>query len=206
MKVIYVWDALCGWCYGFGTVLEAFVARHPELELELVSGGLMPTEMLTVKAHPYIPEANQRITNTYGVRFGSAYEQAIRGKGLRVSSFHTAWAFGLLRKQLPKAQHLALAKAMQTAMYAEGRSLSELDTYRPILRQFGLSETLLLPELGKALRKDDTMHPDFSRARELEAEVYPTLLLEHQGELYLLSEGAALAEEVELRYQQIIAD
>lgn len=206
MKLIYVWDALCGWCYGFGEVLSPFVAAHPELELEVVSGGLFPTEMLSIKAHPYIPEANQRITNTYGVRFGRAFEEAIQGQGLRVSSFHTAWAYDVLRKQVPTAQHLALAKAVQTAMYAEGRSLSDVETYRPILRQFALSEEILLPQLQGALRKDETMHPDFTRARELEAEVYPTLLLEYQGELYLLSEGAARAEEVELRYQQIIAD
>lgn len=39
MKLIYVWDAICGWCYGFESVLTKFVRNHPELELKMVSGG-----------------------------------------------------------------------------------------------------------------------------------------------------------------------
>ncbi len=42
MKLIYVYDALCGWCYGFSPVITDFSARHAsEFAVEVVSGGMV---------------------------------------------------------------------------------------------------------------------------------------------------------------------
>ena len=40
MKVYYIFDSYCGWCYGFETILKPFVEAHPELEVTALSGGL----------------------------------------------------------------------------------------------------------------------------------------------------------------------
>lgn len=39
MKLIYVGDPMCSWCYGFGKELSALVAHVPDLNLEIVVGG-----------------------------------------------------------------------------------------------------------------------------------------------------------------------
>ena len=33
MKVYYIFDSYCGWCYGFETILKPFIEAHPELEV-----------------------------------------------------------------------------------------------------------------------------------------------------------------------------
>lgn len=38
--LIYMWDAYCGWCYGFSKSLQAYHENHPELPLIVLSGGL----------------------------------------------------------------------------------------------------------------------------------------------------------------------
>ena len=38
MKVYYIFDSYCGWCYGFETILKPFIEAHPELEVTALSG------------------------------------------------------------------------------------------------------------------------------------------------------------------------
>jgi putative protein-disulfide isomerase len=47
-RLIYVWDAYCGWCYGFSKSLRAFYKNHPDIPLEVISGGLFQGDQLSV--------------------------------------------------------------------------------------------------------------------------------------------------------------
>ena len=40
MKLIYIGDPMCSWCYGFGKELSALLERLPDLQLEIVVGGV----------------------------------------------------------------------------------------------------------------------------------------------------------------------
>ena len=63
MRVIYVFDTYCSWCYGFESVFSKFLKNHPEISLEMYSGGLFVGDG-TIKASmlQHIKEANARIT------------------------------------------------------------------------------------------------------------------------------------------------
>lgn len=39
-SLIYVMDAYCGWCYGFSESIQKFHKKHPELTINVISGGL----------------------------------------------------------------------------------------------------------------------------------------------------------------------
>jgi len=40
MKILYFWDAYCGWCYGFDKLFTKFYENHTDIEIEIISGGL----------------------------------------------------------------------------------------------------------------------------------------------------------------------
>ncbi len=41
-KLIYVYDALCGWCYGFSPVISKIHKEYKDsLEFEVISGGMI---------------------------------------------------------------------------------------------------------------------------------------------------------------------
>ena len=42
MRLLYIADPLCSWCYGFGPELARVLERHPDAELDLLMGGLRP--------------------------------------------------------------------------------------------------------------------------------------------------------------------
>lgn len=201
MKIVYVWDALCGWCYGFGAVLIPFLENHPELELEIVSGGLFVDEhSQPIGQLAHIPQANERITQTYGVRFGKAYEQVLKQGELVLNSYHPALALNVFKSLTPAHQHIHIAKLMQEAFYVEGRSLSDVETYLHIGQSYGLNRE----ELGERIRqawqspKEGTA-ADFARGRALEIEVFPTLLLEHEGRRYAFRGALKSVEALEAR-------
>ena len=74
LKVIYVWDAYCGWCYGFDSVLLPFLKAHPELEILTISGGLFAGDSVTSLGElGFIKKANESITEFMGTPFGDAY-------------------------------------------------------------------------------------------------------------------------------------
>lgn len=42
MKIIYLYAALCGWCYGFSPVLHQFQEKYKgDVTIEVISGGMI---------------------------------------------------------------------------------------------------------------------------------------------------------------------
>ena len=48
MRLLYIADPPCSWCYGFGPELAKLLARHPDARLDLVMGGLRPFNRQTM--------------------------------------------------------------------------------------------------------------------------------------------------------------
>lgn len=92
---IYVWDAYCGWCYGFSNSIRTLHENHPEIPLTLVSGGLFVGERrLPIKNYPHISEANERISQLTGVEFGDRYEELLEnGTFILDSEVSRNWIF-----------------------------------------------------------------------------------------------------------------
>jgi len=41
-KIIYVWDPMCGWCYGFEPQMEKFQEKYrDEYDFEVIIGGMV---------------------------------------------------------------------------------------------------------------------------------------------------------------------
>jgi len=71
MKLVYVGDPMCSWCYGFGKELAQLLARHPGLEFEIVLGGLRAggTEVLDDAAKQFRLQHWARVEAASGLPF-----------------------------------------------------------------------------------------------------------------------------------------
>ncbi len=74
--VIYVYDALCGWCYGFSPLMQRLEAAYKDkVAFTVLSGGMVPPEHaqpVAAKAG-YIAGAYKTVEEYTGVTFGAAY-------------------------------------------------------------------------------------------------------------------------------------
>lgn len=192
MKLVYVFDAYCGWSHGFSGTLRAVIARHPELRVEVISGGLFTgARRVPVREFGYIQGANAQITERTGATFGEAYERLVADGSFVMDSEAAARGVIALRTAQPeKAAELAIA--VQDAFFLDGLSLSDPQTYRKIADDF---------ELGDVLGTFENAQPeaDFERAARLGVSGFPTLLAVTGFNTVALARGHATAEEIERR-------
>ncbi|MET9698924.1 DsbA family protein [Streptomyces sp. NPDC006529] len=198
MKLVYVFDAYCGWSYGFAPTLAELVRRHPDLDVEVVSGGLFTgTRRVPIGEFGYVQGANAEISELTGVRFGAGYARLIADGSFVMDSEAAARGTAALRQAAPD-RIVELAAALQHAFYADGLSLSDPDTYRALAGAHGLDADALAtafasPEAAAAAQGD------FTRTAELGVRGFPTLLAVEGERVVPLATGHATVEEIEQR-------
>ena len=75
----YIYDPLCGWCYGAAPLIEIAVA-HPGISLNLNGGGIMAGENakpVTPELRAYIQPHDARIAELSGQLFGQDYNDGL---------------------------------------------------------------------------------------------------------------------------------
>ncbi|GGN21956.1 DsbA family protein [Streptomyces fuscichromogenes] len=198
MKLVYVFDAYCGWSHGFSGTLREVVSRHPELPVEVVSGGLFTgSRRVPIREFGYVQGANADISELTGAEFGEAYEQLIADGSFVMDSEAAARGVAGLRQAAPdRAAHLATA--VQDAFYIDGLSLSDPATYRKVAEEAGLDADAVVtayhsPEAQAAA---DT---DFNWAAGAGVRGFPTLLAVDDGRVTLVAQGRATPDEIDRR-------
>ncbi len=203
ISLVYVWDAYCGWCYGFSKSIRTLHENHPELPLTIVSGGLfMGDRSQPIGQYPHIPEANKRISQLTGVVYGEEYQKLLNNGTFVMDSEMAAIGFSALRSFAPE-RAVYLASAMQHAFYYEGKSLSDPETYREIAIAHNLNPELVI----ERMKEQDTItdaYSGFTKVNELNVHSYPTLLLKKGDEYISLGGGAMTAEKLEARLKEIL--
>ncbi|EMR07302.1 DSBA-like thioredoxin domain protein [Bhargavaea cecembensis DSE10] len=204
LTLIYVWDAYCGWCYGFSKSLQAFHENHPELALTVLSGGLfVNNKKLPIASFPHIPEANKRISQLTGAEFGAPYQRLLEEGTFVMDSEAAAKGLSALRFFAPERSYY-LASSIQHAFYYEGKSLSDPATYREIAIANNLDPEAVLARFGDVASTKDA-HADFAKVQQLGVQGYPTLLLQKGDELIGLGGGVMTAEKIENRLRSVIS-
>lgn len=199
MKLVYVFDAYCGWSHGFSPTLLEVVARHPDLPVEVVSGGLFTgTRRTPIRGFDHVQGANAAITRVTGAEFGAAYEALVADGSFVMDSEDAARGFAALRAAAPH-RAVELAVALQRAFYLDGHSLSTPDTYRKVADAAGLDADAVVAAVQSATTAD------FDRAAELGVTGFPTLLAVHGGTTAVLARGHATADQVDQRLAAVPA-
>ncbi|MGC0416931.1 DsbA family protein [Embleya sp. AB8] len=196
MKLIYVFDAYCGWSYGFAPTLAEITARHPELPVEVVSGGLFTgPRAVPVREFGYIQGANAQIGERTGVTFGAAYERLIADGSFVMDSLDAARGVAVLRQAAPE-RAVQLAMDVQTAFYRDGLSLSAADTFARIAAAAGLDPAAVRAAFDAPAARH-AAEADFRRAAELGVTAYPTLLVQDGARLAVLAVGHAEPDPID---------
>jgi len=198
MKLVYVFDAYCGWSHGFSGTLGDVVSRHPDLPVEVVSGGLFTgLRRVPVREFGYVQGANAKIAELTGATFGQAYEELIADGSFVMDSEAAARGVAALRQVAPD-RAAELAAALQHAFYVDGRSLSEAATYRTVAQAAGLDADAVVAAF-EAAEAQTAAHADFRRAAQLGVTGFPTLLAVDGDSATPLAYGHATADEVDER-------
>lgn len=210
-KIIYCYDAYCGWCYGFGPVIKELWLKHREqFDFETISGGMIPVEDTKHIGHiaEYIQGAYQTVEQTTGVKFGKDYLWHIFNpdeSDWYPNSEMAAIAMAIFRESYPD-QTIAFAADLQYALYEEGRDLTDKEAYRHLLEQYNIDTEVFYQKLGSEAYKEKAYY-DFSLIQQLKVNGFPTVFLQlDDAKLYMISRGFSTLEAVEQRMNKILAE
>jgi len=202
MKLVYVVDAYCGWSYGFAPTVTEMLRRHPDLDVDVVSGGLFTgPRRVPIREFGYVQGANAKISELTGARFGAGYERLIADGSFVMDSEAAARGVFALR-QAAEGRDVELVTALQEAFYVEGLSLSDPATYRVIAEAACLdADSVVRAFTGPAAAA--AAKSDFARAVSLGVHSFPTLLAVDGDKTTVLAVGHASVEETERRLEAL---
>ncbi len=139
MDVTYLFDPLCGWCYGASAALD-HLAAQPDVTLTLAPTGLFAGDRALVMDAQFAAFAwqnDQRIRRLTGQDFSDAYREQVLGQtGGRVDSAPATLALVAVGMTAPGGEWTAL-KALQRARYVAGRNNSEFSVVIEVLQATG---------------------------------------------------------------------
>ncbi|MBY5893158.1 DsbA family protein [Rhizobium ruizarguesonis] len=142
MHLTYLYDPLCGWCYGAAPALDK-MAKLDNLTVELAPTGLFAGEgarPLDERFAAYAWHNDQRINRLTRQVFSHLYrDQVLAGAdGMFDSAPATLGIIAVGLRQLDSEREAL--KALQIARYIDGRNTSEIAVVADVLDQAGFSD------------------------------------------------------------------
>jgi putative protein-disulfide isomerase len=160
----YIYDPLCGWCYGAGPLVRA-TRDIPGLALALHGGGMMAgpnKQRVTENLRRYVMEHDRRIAALSGQPFGDGYFNGLLRDSTAVLDSEPPIAAILTVEQQAGRGPDMLAR-IQRAHYVEGRRISDTAVLVDLAGELGLDRDQMAADLAHTLQGPVQQHIDASR-------------------------------------------
>ena len=197
MKLLYVGDPMCSWCYGFGKEMTELMAMHPGLELEIIVGGVRAgaTDVLDQAGKEFRLGHWARVEAQSGLPFNR--EALLARQNFVYNTEPVCRAVVAARKLAPQTDLLAVFRALQQAFYVDGRDTTDGRVLAEVVaEQLQLDVEVVL----RVWEDHDTImqtKADFARARALGVRSFPALLLDTGKGIVEISGGYAHAAQLQ---------
>ena len=192
----YIYDPLCGWCYGAAPLVEAARAV-PGLAIALHGGGMMAgsnRQPVTDALRRYVMPHDERIAGLSGQPFGADYFDGLLRDGGAVFDSEPPTTAILAAENLA-GRGLDLLKRIQRAHYVEGRRIADPAVLRELAAEIGLDADAYAAAQADAAGAATLDH--IAQSRRLLSQIggsgFPTLALERKGGYTCWSRAATWA-------------
>lgn len=204
--VLYVFDPLCGWCYGFSPVMMKLYANYKDnIDFDVVSGGMVVGDRvgpLGEKA-AYIREAYKVVEQKMGVKFGDEYVNKVLVEGTAIQTSIPASKLLVAFKSLDEKQSILFAHELQNALYVHGVHPDNMEGLLEKADTFGTSKNEILT-IAKSDKIEAALNHDFKLASKLGVTGYPTVFVTRDNTINVIARGADSYENVSSRLDEFI--
>lgn len=208
-KVIYIYDALCGWCFGFQKNIHDLHQKYSKhIEFEIVSGNMVPLESRQhiSKMASYIASAYQRVEELSGCKFGEGYLKHIfhpEESTLHLSSELPGIALSMFKLVQPERAY-DFAATLQNAMMVDGLDLEVPENYRALLDGFEVNADDFVKAIATEESRD-VAHAEFALVKQLGITGFPCVLVQtDERKLFMIARGFTPYDELEKRLEKVL--
>lgn len=200
-KLIYFGDPMCSWCYGFAPELKEIISNLPEVEFQLILGGLRPYGKEPIKGM-------KKFLLKHWVKIQESTGQPFSHDILDHNTFYydtePANRAVVTAREMNPAVDLEFYDAVQTAFYGESKNVLERATFEEIADKHDLDKTAY-GELFDSKEMKEKTRDSFSYTIEQGVNAFPTLVLETPDRKYLLSRGYQKAAPLLEKINEILS-
>ena len=209
--ILYCYDAYCGWCYGFSSVMKRISVEYASrLQFEVLSGGMIlpeqPRHIGTMAG--YIQKAYKTVEEYTGIKFGPDFLWHIFNPDKSdwfLNSEKPAIALCIFKEYYP-ARQVEFASDLQYALNFEGRDLCDNEAYRHLLEKYQLPAEDFYSKLSSETYKDKA-HYEFAICKQLQVTGFPAVFLQvSESKVYLVARGYTPYETLTERMENVLKE
>lgn len=204
-KIIYVYDALCGWCYGFSPVILAVHENYSDdFDFEVLSGGMVLGDRIGPigRVAAFIREGYKTVEETTGIIFGQPFLHNLEKGEMIFDSEMPAIALSVFKSLLP-TKAVEFAHHLQSSIYFDGKHPNDMELYRYLAVNFGIDPDEFEGKMNETKFKE-AAHYDFALAKQLQVNGYPAVLIQQsESKFYMIARGYTDYESMELRISNV---
>lgn len=191
-SLIYIADPMCSWCYGFGPELGALLEGLPGLRVQIVVGGLRAynTELMDDGLRATLQGHWKQVAERSGLPFS---DKALAHENFIYNTEPACRAVVTARMLAPQAS-LPVFHAIQRAFYADGQDVTQGEVLAAVAAA-ALTEAGVPTDAADFLAtfKSEAAvmatYQDFEQVKRWGAVGFPTLVLERDGKLDMVTSG-----------------
>lgn len=198
--ITYLFDPLCGWCYGASATIKA-LAEQPGLTVQLMPTGLFSTPDAPQMDDGFAAYAwanDQRIARLTGQPFSAEYRsKVLADRTARLNSGPATLALTAVTLTAPDRELEAL-RAIQSARYVAGHDITAKAVLLEVLQNLSLTEAAELLQSGGAdLRAANStrMKSAQSLMRRFGVDGVPVLVVEDGAGQRLITSNGILGDK-----------
>jgi putative protein-disulfide isomerase len=173
----YIYDPLCGWCYGAEPLVWA-AANIDGLALRMHAGGLWPQPTrLPDATRRYIAQADVRVGQMSGQPYGEPYLNGLLFDPELVLESRPVIAAVLAAESLDPGKGLPMLRAIQHAHYERGQHVVRDATLREVAAEIGL-DAAAFEQARNAVPVDEHIAQSQELMNNVGAQGFPTFVLQ----------------------------
>lgn len=189
-ELIYVYDPLCGWCYGFSPVMQKVKDEYADrLNFLIIPGGLSTGERVAPIGVIYedMQDALPRMEDLIGIPFGESFVKLINEGSYLYNSEPPAKAVCIVKELKPEVA-FDFGIDIQNQLFKEGKDLNDVEAYAVLIKRYNLDDSLFTTRFQDPALESRTRE-EFYKADQLGVDGFPAVFLKKNDKLVKITEG-----------------
>ncbi len=198
-EIIYVFDPLCGWCYGFSPVIkQAYDTYKDKADFKVITGGMIIGDQISPigKIAEFLKGATARVTERTGAEFSKFFLDTILTDGTQIlSSMEPSIAVQICKAEKPE-RIFDFMTELHKDIYISGLKTAIPADYARLAKEMGFDENKFINNLSGNKFKHMAMQ-DFQEAGALGVDSYPAVVIRNKQGVRELVRGFVKWNELE---------
>lgn len=202
MKIVYIGDPMCSWCYGISNELIAVKeAFEDQLGFDVIVGGLRPGggDEWNAEFKGFLKHHWEEVNTRSGMPFG--YKLFERDAFLYDTE--PSCRAVVIARELNEDKTMIFFKMVQKGFYLENRDPKDVDFYKEICTATGIDFAVFKTKFEDPRYKAKTVE-DFQYSAKVGVRSFPTVLFQKDGQLYPIAQGFATKETMTARIKEFM--